>query len=258
VKTTKIAIVSALAAIVALAAAAILWAWFALLNPDELWKVVQNCVVAKQHGHTLRAGCLSVDLKNQVAVLPGIIGTAHFLVVPTIRVTGIEDPRLRDPNLPNYWALAWSAANHYLPKRVTKDPTLIGLAINSVEGRSQNQLHIHVACIKRTIRRKLRADAGVIGTSWSQPMLRYGPQDYRTMRVNSTTLSSVNPFALLEKVPGALQDMGAHTLVVTGAAWDNGTKTGFYILEDYAHDTPDGPDMGHGEDLLDESCAVRG
>jgi CDP-diacylglycerol pyrophosphatase len=250
---TKLVLIVAAAAVLALAGAALLWVWLALANPDELWKVVKNCVAAKEHGHTLRAGCYSVDLRNRYAVLPGLIGSAHFLVVPTIRITGIEDPRLRDPSMPNYFALAWTVANRYLPKRATKDRTRIGLAINSVEARSQNQLHIHVACIKRSVRRRLRADAPRIGEGWSQPLLHYGRGNYRVMRVSGATLA-VNPFALLDRVPGAAGDLGSQTLVVTGATWDNGTDMGFYILDDYAHDTPAGPDKGHGEDLLDESC----
>jgi CDP-diacylglycerol pyrophosphatase len=258
VKGLKLAIAIAAGALVVAVIAGAFAFWRALENPDELWAVVQNCVANKQHGHTLRAGCLSVDLRDQVAVLPGIIGRHHYLVVPTVRITGIEDPRLRDPHLPNYWALAWAAANRYLPKRMTRNRARIALAINSEPGRSQNQLHIHVACLKRQIRLQLAADAGSITSSWSQPMVRYGPQTYRVMRVEGATLGRNNPFALLLKVPGAAADMGDHTLVVSGAVWDSGKKEGFYILDDVAHDTPNGPDHGHGEDLLDEGCGSEG
>lgn len=246
--------IAALAAFVVVAGVSIVIFWRALENPDELWAVVQSCVAAKKHGHTLRAGCLSVDVKNEVAILPGIFGRYHYLAVPTIRVTGIEDPQVKDPRLPNYWALAWSAAYRYLPKRATNHVADIGLAINSVSGRTQNQLHIHIACVQPVIRQTLAADEHEIGATWAKPIIRYGTQDYRVMRVDSPTLATANPFFLLQKLPGASDNMGLHTLVVTGATWDHGSKSGFYILDDYAHDTDAGPDGGHGEDLLDENC----
>jgi CDP-diacylglycerol pyrophosphatase len=254
VKGRKVAVIAVVAATLGLAVGAVIWVWYFFSNPDELWIVVKNCVAAKKHGHTLRAGCLSVDLQNNVAILPGIVGRTHYLAVPTIRITGIEDPRLRDPNLPNYWALAWAAAYRYLPRSATRYRTNVGLAINSVEGRSQNQLHIHIACLRRGIRRQLAAEGERVNGSWSEPTLNYGPQQYRIMHVSSPTLKSVNPFLLLFNAPGAAKDIGSHTLLVTGALSSDGKNPGFYILDDYAHDTPDGPDTGHAEDLLDENC----
>lgn len=224
-----------------------------LENPNELWKVVQGCVAAKRHGHTLRAGCLAVDERHKVAVLPGIFGSAHVLVVPTIRLTGIEDPRLLDPATPNYFALAWDEGRRYLPARAAKDPTRVGLAVNSVPGRSQDQLHIHVACLRRSVRRRLREDAPHIGSTWSSPLLPWGVQRYRIIRIDAPTLAHVNVFALIRRIPGAAANIGSQTILVTGAPANRG-RLGFYVLDDYAHDTPDGPDTGHAEDLLDESC----
>jgi CDP-diacylglycerol pyrophosphatase len=198
---------------------------------------------------------VSVDSRDEVAILRSIEGRWQYLAIPTIRVTGIEDPQVKDPRLPNYWALAWSAANRYLPSSVTKNPTNVGLAINSVPGRSQNQLHIHISCVTPYLRALLLTDQSKIGTTWSRPLIRIGNQEYRVMRVESRTLEREDPFLLLLKLPGAAQHMGLHTLVVTGARWNNGSRSGFYILDDYAHDTGDGPDYGHGEDLLDEDCS---
>lgn len=250
----RLILIVVLAAVAAVVGTGMAIVMSTLENPDALWSVVQSCVEAKKHGHTLRAGCLAVDPSNEVAILPGIIGRYHYLAVPTIRMTGIEDPQVKDPHLPNYWELAWSAAYRYFPKRVTANRADIGLAINSKLGRTQNQLHIHIACLRADIRRELRAHESQIGPSWSKPILQVGPQDYRIMRVQSPTLDGVYPFLLLLKVPQASANMAQHTLVVTGATWDRGTKAGFYILDDAAHDTDNGPDLAHGEDLLDENC----
>jgi len=226
-----------------------------LASPNALWTVVQSCVAQQRQGHVPPGECASVDLNDKVAILRSLEGRVQYLAIPTIRVTGIEDPQLEDPHLPNYWALAWSAAYRYLPASVTKNRANIGLAINSIPGRSQNQLHIHISCIKPYVRDLLLADQSEIGTTWSRPLLKVGEDAYRAMRVQSPTLATANPFLLLRQLPGAAQHMGLHTLVVTGASWNNGRTQGFYILDDYAHDTPDGPDDAHGEGLLDENCS---
>jgi CDP-diacylglycerol pyrophosphatase len=229
-----------------------------LASPNGLWTVVQSCVAEQKVGRVPPGECTSVDLKDKVAILRSIEGRWQFLAIPTSRVTGIEDPQVENPQLPNYWVLAWSAANHDLPAAVTRDRSNIGLAINSVPGRSQNQLHIHISCIKPSVRELLIADQSQIGTSWSRPFITIGNQQYRAMRVESPTLAGKNPFLLLLTLPGAAQHMGLHTLVVTGAVWNHGKTPGFYILDDYAHETSDGSDDGHGESLLDEDCDIEG
>jgi CDP-diacylglycerol pyrophosphatase len=225
-----------------------------LASPNALWTVIQSCVAEQRLGRVPPGECLSVDLKDDVAILRSVEGRWQYLAIPTIRVTGIEDPQVKSAALPNYWELAWSAANRYLPSNVTRNRANIGLAINSVPGRSQNQLHIHISCLKPYVKDELLADQNKIGTTWSPPIIRNGNEMYRAIRVQSRTLDGENPFMLVQKLPGAAQHMGLHTLVVTGASWNNGKTVGFYILDDYAHDTADGPDDGHGEGLLDEDC----
>jgi CDP-diacylglycerol pyrophosphatase len=254
VRRVKWWVAGVIAALVIAVGAGLVFVWRTLENPDALWVVVQHCVAAKHNGHTLRAGCLSVDLKDGFAILPGIIGRWHYLGVPTVRVTGIEDPKVLAPDAPDYWALAWAAAERYLPSRITKNRTHIALAVNSVASRSQDQLHIHIACLKAGVRRELAANADAFGPKWSEPIFAFHAQMYRVMRVQSSTFDDINPFKLLLEVPDAAGDLGAHTLVVTGAIWDGGKKRGFYILDDRGSDDPDALDRGHGEDLLDEDC----
>ena len=74
--------------------------------------------------------------------------TTRVIVVPTTPISGIESPALLRENAPNYWEAAWEArrfveegARRQLPR------DKIGMAINSAVSRSQDQLHIHVACV---------------------------------------------------------------------------------------------------------------
>jgi CDP-diacylglycerol pyrophosphatase len=224
-------------------------------NPNVLWTIVQSCAAQQRQGRVPPGACAYVDLKDEVAIIKSPEGRWQYLAVPTVRVTGIEDPQVLTTRLPNYWALAWSAAGRVLPSRVMQHRLHIGLAINSVEGRSQDQLHIHISCVRRDIVSTLYQDRNAIGTSWSQPMMRVGNHDYKVMLVESSSLAQVDPFFLILKISGAREHMAEHTIVVTGATWDGGKKNGFYVLDDYAHNTSSGRDFGHGEELLDENCS---
>lgn len=224
-------------------------------DPNALWVVVQSCVSQAQSGHLMPGSCVAVDQRDHVAILRSIEGREQYLLVPTKRVTGIEDPYVLEPSAPNYWVLAWSAALRYLPTDVRKDRTRIGLAINSVYGRSQNQLHIHISCIKPSATSVLDSMQQRIGSAWTAPIVPLGGHAYRAMRISGETLGAANPFALAAKLPGAAGHMDAHTLVLVGTAWDKGTHPGFYLLDDVAQGTGDDADRGHGEALLDEDCA---
>ena len=223
-------------------------------NPNALWVVVQSCVSQAQAGHLMPGSCVAVDKNNRVAILRSIEGREQFLLVPTVRVTGIEDPYVLKPTAPNYWALAWTAALRYLPADVSQDRTRIGLAINSAYGRSQNQLHIHISCITRSTADILRSDQRQIGQTWSAPSIALGEHMYRVMRISGATLGAVNPFTLAAKIPGASGHMGSHTLVLVGVVSEDG-QPGFYLLDDVAHQEGDDYDRGHGEALLDEDCS---
>ena len=60
------------------------------------------------------------------------------------------------PGAPNYWAQAWHA-RRYVDQRAGRvlGRDELSLAINSVYGRSQDQLHIHIECIKPAVRAAL-------------------------------------------------------------------------------------------------------
>jgi CDP-diacylglycerol pyrophosphatase len=229
----------------------------AVSNPNALWVIVQSCVTQAQSGRLMPGSCVAIDQPDQVAILRSIEGRNQFLLVPTRRVSGIEDPYILEPSAPHYWSLAWAAAERYLPPGVRKDRTRIGLAINSVYGRSQAQLHIHISCIKQNTIDVLETVQRQIGPTWSAPAIELGGHDYRAMRISGKTLGSADPFQLAIKIPGAAGHMGAHTLVLVGASWDNGAHAGFYLLDDVAHTIGDDVDRGHGEALLDENCAGR-
>ena len=229
------------------------------LPRDALWIVVHNlCVPGQTQLHDPRP-CLQVDLRNGIengfAILRDPRGGAQFLLVPTTRIPGIESPIVRDPSGLNYFASAWESRHlidEALHLTLTRDA--VGLAINSVESRSQDQLHIHFSCVRTDVWETLHKNEGKIGDHWTQFNMPLYQRVYIAMWVPGEHLSGHNPFTLLAQgLPGAIQDMGDRTLVVTGFTRSNGTK-GFVLLTDRA-DKQTG-DLADGEDLLDHSCHI--
>ncbi len=177
-----------------------------------------------------------------------------LLVVPTRRVTGIEDPYLRDPSSPNYWHTAWSS-RWRLARRLGFEPPrqALGIAVNAIDGRSQDQLHLHLSCIRTDVADTLKSTPA-ISDAWSTLTIDGAP--WRVRHVVADDLTDEDPFKLLAAdVPGGSSEAGGQTLVVIGASLSLGP--GFYLLH-RASDLQAGS-SGHGEALLDERCsAIRG
>ncbi len=223
-------------------------------DPDVLWKIVHDqCVPNEQHHHN-SAPCAQVDLtggdERGHVVLKDLKGNTQFLVIPTARVTGIEDPALLAGKAPNYWAPAWVARFYVFARAHKKLPrSAISLAVNSKQGRSQNQLHIHVDCVRRDLRAYLARRAGRLPARWSDLGRAFNGHHYLALRLESRDLAGVDPFDLLARsIPAARARMGNWTLVVVGL------PRGFVLLA--GHVNPATNDSAAGEELQDHGCAL--
>jgi len=224
----------------------------AAADPSALWHVVNGQCVPDQLRKHDPAPCAGVDLQQGYAVLKDLTGEYQFLLIPTARVSGIDDPAILAANAPNYWQAAWQSrrfleqrAGHAVPRDI------LSLAINSAAGRSQDQLHIHIDCISPGVRTALAQHLDVIGPHWSAFPVPLAGQDYRAMRIAQTDLHGLDPFRLLAGTVPADQ-MRWHTLVVAGAMF--GDQPGFILLDGQAG--PGTGDRGHGEALQDHSCTL--
>jgi CDP-diacylglycerol pyrophosphatase len=220
---------------------------------DLLWGVVKICVA----NHQLTGGafpCLEVDTAQGAArgfaVVRAPLKQTHVVVTPTARVTGIEDPALQSADAPNYFADAWSARRYVLDaiERPISERD-IGLAVNSRPGRSQDQLHIHVDCLRHRYGQLLRQhDSGLSAEKWTRLPFALRGRYYWAMLINSPDLAQANIFrtaaTLLRVSPGRMEDV---TVVVI----PRGDK-GFYLLADQY--SPGAMGKGHGEFLLDHAC----
>jgi CDP-diacylglycerol pyrophosphatase len=227
-------------------------------NPNTLWNIVHDeCVPS-----WLRAGdpspCAVVDVRRGVgsgyAILKDLEGAAQYLLIPTSRITGIESPAIITAHAKNYFAEAWrwrSLFESLLHRAVPRG--FIGLAINSKSGRTQNQLHIHIDCLRSDVSFVLRRHLAELGRDWQPFPEELVGHHYMAARVLGTNLD-VNPFKLLaRRIPGAGHQMGKYSLVVVGATFAR-QRNGFVVLA--GHVDREADDNASGEELQDHTCAI--
>ena len=191
-------------------------------NPDALWHIVHDQMCPQSAGSCRSQALRAVDLRDGdrgYVIFKDLVGPTQYLLIPVARLAGIESAALLMPGAPNYFADAWRERSY--TERATGHPLprdAISLAINSASGRTQNELHIHIDCIRADVRAALLRRQATIGDDWAAFVEPLAGHRYRVMRVVADSLDAINPFVLLaDRVPGAKRAMGRQTLVVVGA-----------------------------------------
>ena len=220
---------------------------------DALRQIVQNQCIVNWTQHQDPAPCERVflaDAKTEssgYAILPDRKGAAHYLLIPTQTMRGVDSDELLDPDLPNYFAEAWRARDvitKFVGHPVVR--TAIGLAVNNVHSRTQDQFHIHIDCLRQDVIDSLRAAAEHVGEAWTP--INVTGSTYQAMRIEAVSLDGSSPFELVAKLsPEARHHLGDYTVVVAGMQFKSGA--GFILL------TGTGPT---GELMMDSSCAAAG
>ena len=221
-----------------------------------LWTLVHGVCVPAKTLFNVPAPCVSVDIDRGFAVVASPRTVADLLVVPTTRISGIEDPLLLKAGAPNYWAAAW-AQREQLSARLGRPIGRwdVAMAVNSVHARTQDQLHIHVSCVRSDVKARLAALRPSPQTTWRPVKLGPLHLTYLVKMVDAGSLDAVDPFKLLaDEVPGARASMAEHTLVVVGSIGADG-RPGFFVLDHKANRLVQ--DEAMGEQLLDPTCNTR-
>lgn len=223
---------------------------------DALWTMVHELCVRDQMTTGQAFPCSEVDLSAGedagFATFRDIRSRTHLLLIPTRRLSGVEDPLVGTKALPNYWAAAWDARQQ-IAERFQRDlpRDAFGMAINSIASRSQDQLHIHVDCVRPDVRDALSRHARDITARWSVLPVSLAGQVYRVRRLDGEDLRE-DPFALVREDAGASgTPMGEVTIAVTGARFHDGTE-GFILLANHAGAGA----LAHAEDMLDHRCGL--
>lgn len=195
----------------------------AATDRDQLWPVVRTCASA----HRLLGAafpCLAVelpgdDLDRGWAVLRPF-RRDDLILSPTRRTTGVEDPFLQSEAAPNYFAAAWRARTFV--KGPDGDPPArdeVVLVVNAQRARSQDQLHIHIGCLKPDARLFLDAAAQHMPLGrWTRvgPVLPH--QVYFGERVREADFDRLNPFRIAAQgFAGAAENPGGLMVMTVGA-----------------------------------------
>ena len=226
---------------------------------DALLQVVRACVV----NHALTGAsfpCLRVDTSKGVdsgyILLRAPFGRPDTILSPTREVLGVEDPSLRSPTAPNYFADAWNArdvltdlAHRQLPREE------VGLAINSRYTRTQDQFHIHLGCIASNSKRILAAIAPKLTPSrWVSSDERFYGFEIWGREIVGDTLEGVNPIKLADEgLPVQADGPAMTTIVVTGLRLPDG-RDGFAELA-WRSNPANWRRQFTAEDFLDERCS---
>ena len=113
--------------------------------------------------------CLEVDLssgedRGYIVLRPPRLNDLIF--TPTRKIVGIEDPLLQSAEAPNYFNAAWRARSFLNgADGRAREHDEIALVANSAAVRTQDQLHIHVGCLK-TARPTHARSSGAESPDW--------------------------------------------------------------------------------------------
>jgi CDP-diacylglycerol pyrophosphatase len=179
------------------------------------------------------------------------VGPEDFILTPTRRSPGIEDPTLKTVDAPNYFEMAWNARSVLADgRRAPPRREQIALAVNSRLSRTQDQMHIHIGCLTRRARESIDAMQPELSTSrWRRLRRPIADIPFWGRIVAQETLAGVNPFRLAMALPEASEDRADMTIAVA-ATLIAADRPGFVILaavNDRLHSSG-------ASDLLASSC----
>lgn len=232
-------------------AAAAGWFKFKSRHSNALRELVFSQCMPNQRERNNPAPCAEVNLHTGYALLKVRNGPLQFLLTPTSKINGIESPILLEPQTPDYFWLAWQSRHWLSMQRGAPVPDrAIAMAVNSRMGRTQNQLHVHVSCLRRDLRRQLDHFYPSDDGRWH--ILPGGINGYLWMarRLSTEVLRRRSPFILLaEGVPGAREHMGRFGLAIVPQS------DGKFLLLAIERNLLR-LNFGNAEQILDHDCAL--
>jgi len=223
------------------------------VNADALWQIVSQKCVPNQQRNGQAAPCREVNLAAGYVLLKDLNGPLQYLLIPVEKLTGIESPRLLEDNTANFFNDAWQARRYLAEKRGAPIPdSALSLAINSVSGRTQNQLHIHISCLRPEVRKQLDDAMGAIDVHWRALPTAVQGHAYLAKRISAAELAAQSPFLMLAReVPAAAGQMGDYGLALAQLA--DGSYVLLAVERNLLH-----LNMASAEEIQDHSCAILG
>lgn len=194
--------------------------WFSLRqylhHPDALWRIVSLQCIPNQRDNQNPAPCAKVDVQSGFVLLKDINGPLQYLLLPTAKMKGMESPELLQAKTANFFWLAWQQRNFMSLRHGSQAPdNVISLTINSTSGRTQNQLHIHISCLRKDVRGQLNQYANTLNDEWQDFPVSLAGNKYIARKISEAEFVKRSPFIMLAtQVPQAREHMGRYSLAM--------------------------------------------
>jgi CDP-diacylglycerol pyrophosphatase len=219
---------------------------------DILWNRVHDQCLPAFTATGIYAPCALVDKQGGYVYYKADGDEYQYLLMPTTRVTGIEDSLLQKPDAPPYLYDAWGA--RALVAAMGERPVSerdIGMTVNPPNARSQDHLHIHVSCIAADVRNALdRLDREQLDGKWRAMPEELKGHLYHFRSLSLKELRQDNPFVLAgRKAAGDGKSMYVTSLAVVPV-----DEMRFVLLTAYGQPSHPVP----AETLQDHSCSIAG
>lgn len=218
-------------------------------NADKLWNIVSQQCVPGQENKNNPSPCRLVNISDGYVVLKDRNGALQFLLMPVAKITGVESEKLLNPATPNYLSEAWRA-RHFMEEKhgAIMDDRVFSLAVNSRWGRSQNQLHIHISCLRPDIREQLDKLDHRLTAKWQS--LQLGSHEYEVRTMTRDEFKRTSPFIrIANELPGARDDMGSYGIAIAVLA--DGRRVLMVVKRNLLR-----LNRASAEELQDHSCAL--
>ncbi|MGP1938976.1 MAG: CDP-diacylglycerol diphosphatase [Arsenophonus sp. ET-DL9-MAG3] len=170
------------------------------INNNKLWETINKQCISQFKNNTLKSPCIKFDKQHKYVIYKDIKGKLHYLLLPLDRISGIESSILQQKNTENYFILAWQNREHFI--KISKKPIneqFLSLAINSKYGRTQDQLHIHLACLKHEVFQKIKENEDILTNNWQPLKKRINNHQYIAIKVSWLDINKISPFNYLKK-----------------------------------------------------------
>ena len=183
-------------------------------NSNALWQIISEKCVPNQARSGNPAPCQQVNTAQGYVTLKDLNGPLQYLLMPIEKITGMESPIILEPTTSNLFAAAWLQRSLLAKKRGAPiADSALSLAINAQYGRTQNQLHIHISCLRPDVRQRLDALSPKLNEQWQPATLRKHRYLIRTLSTAELAQQSVF-IRLATEVPNARSEMGQYGMAL--------------------------------------------
>lgn len=179
------------------------FAWsHAVADPDALKKAIQEACLGKTVD---KAKCLAVE--DGAVVFRTQKPPYHYLLVPINHIAGIESPEFWQNDYPSWFTKAWKLRHLSAPWMGTnKTNSDVAIALNSKLRRTQDQLHIHMNCVRPEVIDVLKD----VPQHWTTVVLQN--RDYQAIKLPGANLPDSLNTKLLNLFPDIATKFDRQTL----------------------------------------------